>query len=340
MRRYWLALYPDTQKIIGGVKQMHRLAEGLNTLGMEASIIQDNASFHPGWFRSSVSTVDKSSWSSNSVLAPSTDIVVLPETYITVLATYKPGLPKVIYNQNGHYTFGSTKKKSPLDPEKIVLTYNHPDVVHVLCVSHYDSYLLHKLVGIPLEKLSVIPNSIEEDLFYYSTSKDNLISYMVRKNSSDAHIVASLLRMQPWLKDWSIEVIDGLSQEGVAKQLRRTKIFLSFGHPEGFGLPVAEAMACGCFCIGYSGLGGRELFHVAERQEAGKTVEFGDWCGFIDGVQEFTTRKRISPKEMDHSLQLLSAHILSMYSRNSQITSISSAVSRIESQLLQQSKSI
>ena len=28
-------------------------------------------------------------------------------------------------------------------------------------------------------------------------------------------------------------------------------LFLSFGYPEGFGLPVAEAMSCGCAVIGY-----------------------------------------------------------------------------------------
>ena len=37
-------------------------------------------------------------------------------------------------------------------------------------------------------------------------------------------------------------------------------IFLSFGHPEGFGLPITEAMASGYWVIGYHGGGGRELF--------------------------------------------------------------------------------
>ena len=40
-------------------------------------------------------------------------------------------------------------------------------------------------------------------------------------------------------------------------------MFLSFGHPEGFGLPAAEAMSCGCLVVGYDGLGGREFFRPA-----------------------------------------------------------------------------
>ena len=52
--RYWLALHPDIRRPIGGVKQMHRLAEALNHHGRDARIIQDNASFHPEWFSSNV----------------------------------------------------------------------------------------------------------------------------------------------------------------------------------------------------------------------------------------------------------------------------------------------
>ena len=49
--RYWLALHPDIRRPIGGVKQVHRLAEALTHLGRESRIIQDNAEFHPGWFK-------------------------------------------------------------------------------------------------------------------------------------------------------------------------------------------------------------------------------------------------------------------------------------------------
>ena len=58
--RYWLALHPDIRRPIGGVKQVHRLAEALTHLGREARIIQDNSEFHPGWFKSTVLTVSYS----------------------------------------------------------------------------------------------------------------------------------------------------------------------------------------------------------------------------------------------------------------------------------------
>jgi glycosyltransferase involved in cell wall biosynthesis len=38
---------------------------------------------------------------------------------------------------------------------------------------------------------------------------------------------------------------------------------LSFSEQEGFGLPPAEAMACGCYVVGFTGLAGREFFDPA-----------------------------------------------------------------------------
>ena len=71
--RYWLAL-PDIPRPIGGVKQMHRLAEALNNHGREATIIQDDAKFHPGWFESNVNTISLAEFSN---LFPLDQIVTL-----------------------------------------------------------------------------------------------------------------------------------------------------------------------------------------------------------------------------------------------------------------------
>ncbi len=40
------------------------------------------------------------------------------------------------------------------------------------------------------------------------------------------------------------------------KKYEKNDIYLSFGYPEGFALPLLEAMGCGCAVIGFTGRGG------------------------------------------------------------------------------------
>ena len=85
---------------------MHRLAEALCDLGRRAVLVQEDAQFHPGWFDSNVDSISLDEWKSLDDLAPSTDRVIIPETCITVINKYAPGIPKVVFNQNSSYTFG------------------------------------------------------------------------------------------------------------------------------------------------------------------------------------------------------------------------------------------
>ena len=81
-RRYWLAIYPDIRKPIGGAKQMHRFAEALMRCGRQATLIQEQADFHPGWFKSNVNTISLADLQRRSDLDPRRDVVVLPETFL------------------------------------------------------------------------------------------------------------------------------------------------------------------------------------------------------------------------------------------------------------------
>jgi glycosyltransferase involved in cell wall biosynthesis len=66
--------------------------------------------------------------------------------------------------------------------------------------------------------------------------------------------------------------IEGQPEAEVTALLRGSPIFLALGRQEGFGLPAAEAMASGCFVVGFPGFGGREIFDP----ESSAPVEDGD----------------------------------------------------------------
>jgi glycosyltransferase involved in cell wall biosynthesis len=72
-----------------------------------------------------------------------------------------------------------------------------------------------------------------------------------------------------------------VSEARAAEILRESAIFMSFGHPEGFGLPPAEAMAAGCIVVGYHGNGGREFFTT----QHGFPIEVGDILGYAQTME-------------------------------------------------------
>ena len=334
-RRYWLALHPDVRKPIGGAKQMHRFAEALMCCGRQATLIQERAEFHPGWFESQVKTISLADWRQERDLDPRTDVVVLPETFLPALPRYGPGLPKLIFNQNGAYSFGLGNGDGFPDTAEAALNlYSLCDLAHVLCVSEHDQQLLERGFNLGPQRVSRLINAVETDVFRPGGSKKTrVVSFMPRKNSRDAAIVAALLHSQPWFAGWTLEPIQGLSQADVAQRLQRSIGFLAFGHPEGFGLPLAEAAACGCALIGYSGLGGRELMAIARSQQVGWEVDYGDWQGFLNGTEALIRAIQEHPKTVVNQLQTLSVQVRQRYSWTEMVKSVEKALRRWESQL-------
>ena len=259
--RYWFVLHPDISSPIGGVKQIHRLAEGLVHTGRSATIIQDSASFHPGWFTSNVATVSKSDLFKRTDLHPSKDIFILPETYAPRFSTYCPSFPKIIFNQNGSYSFGTNSSKGWFKVSRLLHLYSHPEIKRILTVSEYDSNLLVNGFSIPAERVGLIVNPIGDMPKILPSRKAKSIVYFTRKNQKDVSIVVEMIKHSGFANDWSFLPISNLPHSQVLNAFQSSWLYLSFGHPEGFGLPVAEALANGCAVVGYTGLG-RELLSL------------------------------------------------------------------------------
>ena len=100
-----------------------------------------------------------------------------------------------------------------------------------------------------------------------------------------------LLAGRDALAGWEVRPIDGLSHAAVAEELRSSRIFVSLSRREGFGLPAAEAMACGCFVVGYDGFGGREFFDP----EYCRPVEVGNPLALAAACAEVVARDRAEP---------------------------------------------
>ena len=117
--------------------------------------------------------------------------------------------------------------------------------------------------------------------------KHRRVVFLGRKHVDHARKVALMASQHPTLKHLTFQELPRLRHEEVALALQEALLFLSCGHPEGFGLPLAEAIACGCLVVGYHGLAGRDfaLPHM-------KVVEFGDLLGLLKGIEHELARFR------------------------------------------------
>ena len=328
--RYWLLLKPDVSAAKGGVKQMHRLAEAFVKLGRHATLIQEEASFHPGWFDSEVNTISEKDWLRRSDLKPTTDVVVLPETYSGECLGYAPDLPKIIFNQNGAYSFGIPESDLMHRPGGLLDLYIHPLIRHIFCVSEHDHALVSTGFHAGIDRVSTIRNAIETDIFRPVGTKKKQLCYMSRKNPRDALIVVEMLRRCEWFESWNVVPIKNQSLSRVAEIMKKSLVFLSFGHPEGFGLPVAEAMASACFVIGYSGLGGRELFRLGQQWTTCNEIAVGDWLGFVQAVERVNDSLQRDSARQIKKLIACSKATRQRYCQQEMLHSLETALQRIE----------
>ena len=319
---------PDVDKPIGGVKQLYRHVEHLVQLGLDAAILTEKPGFKPSWFTSSAPTLSLIDSHSRGELTSSQCILVVPETYIGVNFSSFRGLnlsslSRVVFNQNAYYTYGNLTNVSS---SVLNSFYLDPLVLQVLSVSEDTYEFLAQNLSIPDSSQSRIINSVEP-ILWSDLPKEDIFHWMPRKNPD--HVTSVISGIQNSFKrsnsSWTGEALVNLSHSDVADKLNASRIFLSFGHPEGFGLPIAEAMASGCWVIGYHGGGGRELFRFG----ASDSVGFGDWTNFVSSVNRAFEFLKSSPREANLRIQRQASIIRHLYSSTQESRSIELAWERI-----------
>ena len=101
-----------------------------------------------------------------------------------------------------------------------------------------------------------MPVEIEE--YFRPLPKERRIALMPRRRREDLLGAVQLVRRSGRLDGWEIVLIDAMTQAQVAEELGRAAIFLFGAEREGLGLPGAEAMAAGCYVVGFTGDGAKE----------------------------------------------------------------------------------
>jgi glycosyltransferase involved in cell wall biosynthesis len=299
---------PDTDVPSGGIRVIYRHVDHLVAAGVDAAVVHETSGFRPTWFDASRTPVR---YADQLDVAPGHDLLVIPEIYGPDLHRIGPGVAKVVFNQNAYNTFFGY---SP-DVAELRTPYTHPEVAGAVVVSDDNAeYLRH---GFPRLTVHRVVNAVDPGLFRPGL-KRRRIAFMPRKNADQALQVLNLLKFRGVLDGVEVVALDGMSEAEVAAALRETLVFLSFGHPEGFGLPAAEAMACGCAVAGYHGYGGRE-FVTAEHAFP---VDTGDIVGFARTVEDLLAR---DPAELQATGARAAAFVAERYSPRRERASVLAA---------------
>ena len=286
-------LCPDYPDPSGGIRTIYRHVDILNDHGRSATVLHHTDGYACRWFEHSTRTVG-----APSVQLSPDDVLVIPEVYGPFLSRL-PQEPKlVVFNQNAYLTFDHVPASRPV-------TYDMFDAV--LTVSGDSAEFLR--FAFPDIEISIVGYAIDPDVFHPSSDlPDRRIALMPRKRPEDARQILRLLGDR--LRGWDVVTIENASEQETAVKLRTSPIFLALGRKEGFGLPPAEAMASGCYAVGFHGFGGRDIFDPS----FSSPVEDGDVLSAAREVAELLSLYERQPNAVREAGARAREHIRKQYS--------------------------
>lgn len=322
-------LCPEHKTPVGGVRVIYRHVDILNKHGIPAYVVHKTRRFRVDWFENDTPIVywrnnlfDRLTAKVGRRLDPAAvielpisggpapkigaaDMLVIPEMYGPDLAAaYGRGIKKVVLNQNCYLTF----RGYSFNRDRLISPYHHKDVLATLINSvDGEEYLKYAFPDLPLFRFRL---SIDPERFSYQREKKKQICFSRIKNEQDAMQVVNILKFRGALEDFEIVPFINLPQSEVARIYKESLLFLSFGYPEGFGLPPAEAMACGCVAIGFHGGGGKEFF----KPEFSYPIEQGDIIGFARTVEEVIQVYKENPEYVQVKGKKAAAYVQEYYS--------------------------
>lgn len=271
---------PDYDVPAGGIRVVYRHVDVLNDAGVPAAVLHRRSSFRCSWFANTTRIA-----AGDSVRLGPSDVAVVGELATGLLDSLPTGRRFVVFNQNPHLTWREASDA------RVGHYLGHPDLAALLTVSDHSVDVLRYMA--PAARILRVHNSIDPTVFFPGARAEptRTIAFMPRRGSSEARQVLGMLSARGVLDGWQVIALEGLTEAQVADRLRTASIFLSFAYQEGFGLPAAEAMACGCHVVGFHGFSGREFLHP----EFSSPVAPGDILGMARAVERVVGTEQATP---------------------------------------------
>lgn len=238
----------------GGLRNIFSFAWQLRDAGLDANVVQLRPRLHSRMAAEYGGGIDPVGGPEFEV-GPQ-DLLVVPEA-LTVRwhSSIPDGLRWVVLTQGAYLSF----HLADLVPGERPSLYRDPDLIGAICVSRdSEKYLNYAFPWLDVRRVHL---SVPSSLWEPPPTKHRRVALMPRRGADIARQVLNIAWLHGDLEGWDVDLIDDVSEQEAHERLREAAIFLSIPNPggEGFGLPIAEAMAAGCAVVGFSGRGGDEL---------------------------------------------------------------------------------
>jgi len=228
--------------LTGGQKVILRHVEALVELGFEACCLVDESRPPPRWLEHRASMV-----SSREIRDD--DILVIPDDGTPALGmAARRAQRSVILCQSSpiHLALGGLG----------LLTEHDDRLSTFISVGPRHSELLRRLF--PAATVETVPCFVDERVFRPGAKQFTGV-LVPRKRPEEASAIRLLARrLHPATADLGWHRLEDATEAQVAAAFAASSVHLSLSRRESFGLTTLEAMASGCVCAGFTGLGGRE----------------------------------------------------------------------------------
>lgn len=228
----------------GGHKMILRHVETLRDLGFDAVAYTGAGNKIPAWFEHRAPVLR------GDLVDPRRDVFVLPDDAFEAM-TQLADLPirTVVMVQN-HFNFAARS----LAPMR---AFRPPRLPTLLAVGPTVALMLRRTY--PLADIGIVRCFADERRFRPAERREPAIAVAPRKRAQQARAIGNLFRkLHPAHADLAWRTLDGVGEGEVAAGFATAGLALSLAHLEGVGMTTLEAMASGCLCAGFTGIGGRD----------------------------------------------------------------------------------
>jgi len=270
--------------IQGGHKMILRHVETLRDLGFDAVAYIGAQNAMPDWFDHRAPT------EVGTPVRPD-DILVVPEDAPKSLGqASRLGQRTIVLSQNPfmHAAFA-------LEPLAHFPDERYPAFIAVSPMLAATLRRLH-----PRAQIELVPCFADERIFQPSAERRPAVAFAPRKRTLEARAIRGLFgRLHPDRPDLAWTELSNVREPDMAQAFGASTLHLSLSRLESVGMTTLEAMAAGCVCAGFLGVGGQEY----ATEENGFWVADDDCEAAVDALARADDVVRSGGAALDQRLE-------------------------------------